>query len=88
MGGLEEGSFTQQEPSKDTERRGVGSRKVGSLPVRLRLQFLSEVFKDDIANESRDERDNVIGRGQDVIQGVSQGLAVTIGDGEFTHQKI
>jgi hypothetical protein len=46
------------------------------------------MFKDDVANESGDERNDEIRQGQDVVEGVSQGLAATAGDGEFAHQEI
>jgi len=66
----------------------VGSRKVNQVRPHKVLQFLSQMFKHDVADEGRNERNNEIRLRQDVVEGVRQRLALTVGDGEFAHEKV
>ena len=52
------------------------------------LEFFAKVFKHQVAEKRRDQRDCEVRRGQDVHQGESQRLALSIRNSEFSHQQV
>ena len=54
----------------------------------MKLQFLAQVFKDQVADERGDESDGEVRGGEDVRQSRRQRLAAAVGRGKFTHQQV
>ena len=88
MGGLEEAT---PHPAGTLEGYGTASAGVKegqNAPALPQLEFLSQMLKHDVADEGGDERDNEVRHGQDVVECVSQRFSLTVGDGEFAHEKV
>lgn len=52
------------------------------------LNLLAKKFNDDIANHSGNDGDRKISEGENIIQGKSEALSLTVCAGKFTHQKV
>jgi len=55
---------------------------------RTHLNLLAKKFNDDIANHSGNDGDRKISEGENIIQGKSEALSLTVCAGKFTHQKV
>ena len=77
---------------RELQKSPAGQESPGSgepgLQGTERLEFLAEMVKDDVGDQSGNYGDTEIRGGENIVQGEGEGFAGAVGASEFAHQEI